>query len=260
MNELPTTFEIVPTPGIEDDVERLLAPGARLAIPHLASHGLQRTVDVAVELAARGFVAVPHLAARGIAPDDQLERQLDRLRAAGVDELLVVGGDARTSRGRYPDAAALVAALADRFDRIGVAGHPEGDESLDAALLGKQDLGVAYVATQMCFTSGPILDWITRIRARGVHLPIVLGLPGAVSTPRLIRLGLRLGVGSSLRTLRGNQGLRRQLTGGAFAPRDLLDELAAVPIAGLHVFTFNELGATLVALSGEERGLRGRVW
>ncbi len=257
------TFEIVPTPGIENEVSRNLPAGARVAVPHLAAYGLDRTADVTIELARRGFTAVPHIAARTVGTTAEVHRLVRRLRAAGLEEVLAVGGDARVPGGPYTDASALVTELAqmpDRVTRIGVAGHPEGhghataDVLLDV-LLRKQAIGANHVVTQMCFDAAALDSWTRSVRGAGVSLPIVLGVAGAVSRTKLIRLGLLLGVGPSMRTLRAQRGLGRTLIWpGAFSPLQFLSGLATEhprlgeTLAGLHIFTFNALDATLASL------------
>jgi methylenetetrahydrofolate reductase (NADPH) len=260
-------YEIVPVPDIDAAVAAELPSGSRVTVPHLPGYGLERTIDVAVALARRGFQPVPHIAARRVESERELLRQVGRLRDHGVSEVFVVGGDPDGAAGPYPEAASLLSALVDLPDpltRIGVAGHPEGHRAagldrLVDALRVKQALGAAYVTTQMCYDAGALAGWIETIRGTGVTLPVVVGIPGAVPIAKLLRLGMRLGVGPSLRSLRAQRaGRLGRLMTGTFAPAEFLADLAAHDpavvnaIVGLHVFTFNALresAARLVAVA-----------
>ena len=69
----------------------------------------------------------------------------------------------------------------DHFD-IGVAGYSEGcDDNVDQHLLTehlkeKVDAGATFVVTQMFYDVDIFLDWVDRVRARGIDIPIVPGI------------------------------------------------------------------------------------
>ena len=70
-----------------------------------------------------------------------------------------------------------------------------------------------------------------------------------VETAKLLTLGLRIGVGASLRYLRKNRAVVRKMAmPGGFDPLELIAPLAphaaALGIEALHVFTFNQIEAT----------------
>ena len=101
----------------------------------------------------------------------------------------------------------------------------------------------------MCFDPERVVAWAERARARGVDLPIHLGVAGVVDRTRLMSMGRRLGVGASLRFLRKNRrSIGRLLTAADYDPDSLLDpltpDLGRLGITGLHCFTFNQVGAT----------------
>jgi methylenetetrahydrofolate reductase (NADPH) len=140
------------------------------------------------------------------------------------------------------------------FTRIGVTGYPEGhpdisDELLMRALIDKQPYA-SSVTTQMCFDPDAIRDWVLQIRDRGVELPVILGIPGVTELTKLIGISARIGVGTSLRFLSRNRSLATKFL-KPYAPDDLVDslgELAEDPelgIGGLHIYTFNQVEATL---------------
>ena len=106
-----------------------------------------------------------------------------------------------------------------------------------------------FTSTQMCFDVGKIEQWVVRQRDGGMTMPIHLGVPGAVDRARLLSLGTRLGIGSSLRYLRKNSGaILRKFSPKSYDPNKLIAPIAApadeLNITALHVFTFNSIETT----------------
>ena len=125
-----------------------------------------------------------------------------RLHEAGVRELFVPAGDA-TEPGEYHSAADLLAAMGEyrsRFDRIGITGYPEShhlisDEDTIRAMFAKSEMATDIIS-QLCFDAGTIDGWIKNVRARGTHLPIWIGMPGCVDYGKLVRITMKIGMGS----------------------------------------------------------------
>jgi methylenetetrahydrofolate reductase (NADPH) len=250
-------YEVIPVQGIEQKVATL-PYGATVTVTASPSLGLDRTFDVSVALAARGFRVVPHLAARMVLGRSHLERLVQRLEGSGIHEAFVVGGDADPPAGGYADAGDLLeelAGLAHPFARIGIGGYPEGhplvpDDRLLEALLRKQPFA-SHIVSQICFDAGALGAWAEVIRAAGVELPIVVGLPGVVERKRLAEISLKSGVGASLRYLRKHG---RQIVTLArsrrYDPTPLARDIAeyaadeALGLRGAHLFTFNQVEPT----------------
>ncbi len=248
-------YELLPLDGVAERAAQL-PDGATVTVTCSPAKGQDVTVDVACDLAASGFRVVPHLAARRVRSACHLEQVVQRLEEAGVDDVFVVGGDGGEPDGPYPTALALLEAMAAQgagFARVGIAGHPEGhlhadDATLDAVLVAKQPFAT-YVTTQVCFDTQAVATWARRIRRRGVALPIHAGVPGVVDSAKLLRVSLRIGIGDSVRFLRNNRGaVLRLLRAGSYRPDALVRQLAALEgdaaVEGLHLYTFNEAGAT----------------
>jgi methylenetetrahydrofolate reductase (NADPH) len=173
---------------------------------------------------------------------------------AGVDDLFLIGGDATPPAGDFSSAVELLPVIADHPQRprtIGIAGYPEGhpqidDETLADALEQKSALS-DYVTTQLCFDPDAVLAWVDETRRRGITLPVLIGIPGAVERRRLLNMAMRVGVGPSLRFARKQRGLRQLLGRSTSAADRLYDALAPCVgdprrnIAGLHFYTFNQL-------------------
>jgi len=251
-------YEILPLPGIVDDVLAHVPPPVKITVTASPTRGLEATLRIVETLASRGYAAVPHLAARLIRDGEQLEDTLARLEAAGIREVFVVAGDARRQAGEFADAAGLLTAIGDfraRYHEIGISGYPEShqfisDEMTIEAMFEKEPMAT-HIVSQICFDPNVIAAWVRRVRERGTLLPIWIGVAGAVSNRRLMHMAVRIGLGESARFLRAHRGwLRAFSRRGHYTPTKLLDELApsfadpAARIGGIHVYTFNELQRT----------------
>jgi methylenetetrahydrofolate reductase (NADPH) len=106
------------------------------------------------------------------------------------------------------------------------------------------------IISQICFDAGVIAGWIAEVRRRGTHLPIWIGLPGSVDHAKLMRVSMKIGLGESARFLRHHRNWMSRLLTRQFKPDPLLRGLAptladpAANVAGLHLYTFNEVART----------------
>lgn len=250
-------FEVLPTPDVLDRVGAHLPSGRTVTVTASPTRGLDATLSTTEQLAAAGYHAIPHLAARMVTDRAHLADIVTRLHAAGVTQIFVPGGDA-TTPGAFPDALSLLRALEEAgtpFPSVGITAYPEShptisDEQTVQAMWDKRRCASEMVSN-LAFDAGVVGDWLTACRARGIELPLWLGIPGAVSSTRLLRLAGRVGVGDSARfALKHPSAVARLLRPDASAVESFLGRLAptlARPesrIAGLHVFTFNEVAET----------------
>jgi len=250
-------YEVIPVNGIEEKVAAL-PRGASVTVTASPRHGIERTVDVSVRLAGRGYRVVPHLAARMIADRGQLERIVAHLEDAGIHEALVVGGDASQPAGGYADAGDLLdelGTLSHSLARIGVGGYPEGHPLIPEArlleALRRKQRHADYIATQLCFDAEALVRWVRAMREAGIGLPVVVGLPGVVERRKLAEISLKTGVGASLRYLaKHGRQIATLARSRRFDPTPLARALAAraeeadLGIGGVHLFTFNQVEAT----------------
>ena len=256
----PTTqlrFEILPFgKGIEQasEVEQAL----HLTVTTSPKHGVDRSVDVALALRELGHTVTPHIAARMVRGADHLAEILERTRAAGIDDLFVIGGDAEEPLGPYTSAGELLADLAAhplRPSRIGIGAYPEGHPLIEPAVLDaaldEKSRVASYVVTQLCFDVDTLRSWLEAVRGRGIELPILLGAVGPVERRRLLEIATRIGVGPSLRFVRKQRGLTRLFRSPVHSATRFYDEALplvdnpALGIAGFHFFTFNDLTGTV---------------
>jgi methylenetetrahydrofolate reductase (NADPH) len=141
-----------------------------------------------------------------------------------------------------------------RFDRIGITGYPEShplisDEETIRAMFAKAEMATDIIS-QLCFDVDTIDGWIKNVRERGTHLPIWIGMPGCVDYAKLVRISMKIGMGESTRFLRHNRNVLARVLTRQFKPSRLLRDLEpvvtdpAANVAGFHLYTFNEVGAT----------------
>ena len=269
-------YELMPVKSAEQAMTQL-PPASVVTVTCSPTKGIAATLDLAARLRDAGHVVVPHLAARLVEDRDAVNRLAVWLRTHGVRDVFVVGGDSPVPVGRYSDAHGLLRDLLDatagELATVGVTAYPDGHIDiprvrLRAALQEKQALlteaGVAgYATTQMCFEPLQIRAWLATERLAGLRLPVLLGVPGVVERRKLLAIGMRVGVGASLRYLRKGNGLFGTLLApraSRFEPSELVAAVAPhaseLGIVGLHAFTFNSVGRTAAWASALRRGDR----
>jgi methylenetetrahydrofolate reductase (NADPH) len=250
-------YEVLPTPSVEAKVLDSVPTTVPVTVTASPSMGLDRTIVMAERLTAQGYRVVPHLAARMISGRSELAELVDRLKAAGITNVFVPGGDADTV-GDYPDALSMLedlTALGSPFEDVGVAGYPESHptihDDLTVQSMWDKRRHATYVVSNLTFDPAVVKDWLHRMRLRGISLPLLVGMPGPVDRTKLLGMATKIGVGDSTRFLVKQKGLMTRLvapggfTGETFLTRcapTLGDPEAHVP--GLHVYTFNQVAET----------------
>lgn len=251
-------YEILPTAAIGDDVLEHVPTGHTLTVTAAPGKGLEATLNLAETLAGNGYNMVPHLAARMIAGRTQLAEIVDRLKAAGIEQIFVPGGDATEPAGHYAGALDLLKDLAELgrpFERVGIAGYPEQHPMIDDEMVIEAMRQKSPHATEMvsnlCFDTKVVSSWVQQLRSRGETLPVLVGMPGPVQRAKLLTMASKIGVGESTKFLSKHRSLFTRIASpGGFSPSRFLKKmapLAAEPdthIAGLHVYTFNQVAGT----------------
>jgi methylenetetrahydrofolate reductase (NADPH) len=254
-------FELVPMKGVDAAVDDL-APGSRVSVTCSPAKGLGATQDLVARLVDLGHDAVPHVAARQVEDREHVGRLAAWIRRLGLREVFVIAGDCPHPAGPYVDAISFLRDLFEHetaLERVGVASYPDGHPLIERPILhealhAKQALfasvGVAGSATtQMCFDAARIRTWLSVERCDGFTMPVVVGIPGVVERGRLLKMGVRIGVGASLRYLRKNRAaMAALLAPGGYDPTDLVTAVAAdaaeLGVTALHSYTFNSVAAT----------------
>lgn len=251
-------YEVIPFKKTEQAVLSCVPKDVPLTVTASPAKGQDATVDLAVRLAGHGYSVAPHLSAQQVRDRAHLAAIVDRCREAGITDVFVIGGDPTDTPTEFKHAHDLLVALHELphgFTEIGIGGHPEGhpsvsDDVLFDALSDKASLAT-HIKTQIVFDPKVILNWARELKRRGIDLPVHVGVPGAVTRQKLLRVSGGLGIGESARFLKKQQSLLwRFFVPGGYSPDKIIKELvphigeADNAIAGFHIFTFNDLGPT----------------
>ena len=212
------SIEVMPrTAEKVEDFRALLPQTTRVYIAHIEGTPIEEMVATAKRLRSEGFSPMPHFPARIIPDKATLADWIARYRGeAGVTQALLLGGGVNTPAGIYDSSMQLMeSGLFDGFERLHVAGHPEGNKDIDrgggdeivlAALKWKQDFANRSdaefaIATQFCFEADPVIGWANRLAAEGISMPVHIGIAGPAKLQTLIKFAIACGVGPSLRVL-----------------------------------------------------------
>lgn len=147
--------------------------------------------------------AVPHIICGGF-NKEETENALIDLDFLGVDNVLVLRGDAIKSEGRFvpdPDGHSYASELLGQVQElnrgkyiheevtrnptnfcIGVAGYPEKHFEAPSLktdmkyLKKKVDMGAEYIVTQMFFDNEKYFEFVDKCRENDIHVPVIPGL------------------------------------------------------------------------------------
>ncbi|MCB6177039.1 methylenetetrahydrofolate reductase [Rhodobacter sp. Har01] len=251
---MPRTAEKIP------DFRAILPAGTRVYVAHIEGTPIEDMVATARRVGAEGFTAMPHFPARIIKDKATLLDWVARYRDAGVRQGLILAGGLPQPQGDYATSMQLLESGAfDGFERLHVAGHPEGNKDIDpdgsdrmvmeaarwkAAFAERTDAQMA-MATQFCFDSQPVIDWVNRLAAENIALPVHIGIAGPAKLQTLIKFAIACGVGPSLKVLQKRAlDVSKLLT--PYEPTELLADLAAQKAAnpgfGIEQVHFFPLG------------------
>lgn len=240
-----------------------LPAGTVVYVAHPPRSTLDDVVRVALRLEGEGLRASPHLVARRIAGERVLREALAELADGGIEQVLLVAGDAERPTGRFASSLELLETglLQEAgIRRVGVGGHPEGHRAIGPstlwkALRDKQSFarreGLAmHIVTQFGFDTAAVYAWERHFTEQDITLPVHVGMAGPTPLPQLIRYAMACGVGASLRGLVRNMNAMRNVAGLAAHPDEMLLGLlrgasgAPARICGLHLFAFGGVMAT----------------
>lgn len=262
------SIEVNPSqPKVLDAAVERLDPGTEVFLAWIPGANPMDAVAPAARLRSAGLIPVPHVGARHLESATQLQQFASRLAdEAGVDRILVVGGDRAEPAGPYDSSLAVMQTGVFQkagITRMAVAGFPEGnpniseptlDEALAAKLKFARQNGLQFsIVTQFCFKADPIVQWLRRTRNRGIVIPVRVGLAGPARLTTLVRYAVRCGIGNSLHVLTEHPSFAKLLT--EKGPDPIIQELATslrgengahpLNIAGLHFYVFGGFDRTV---------------
>lgn len=245
--------------------EETLRAGTEVFIASLPRDTTDAQVLAAVRLKRAGLSPVPHIVARNIPSFAALDDLLRRLTTeGGVHSALLLAGDRDRPAGELHSSLQLIrSGMLQKHGvrRIFISAYPEAHPRVAAAdlvaartakLAAAAECGVdVEIVSQFCFEPQPIISLAEQLRADGVDAPLRVGVAGFSDRTTLLKYALLCGIGSSVRALKGHQGLVRNVVAGG-SPDVLVAEVAranaanpALRIAGVHFFTFGALDAAV---------------
>jgi len=270
-----TSTEISPhDEQLVPELAQILPPGTTVYVAHTPKAAVDDVVRVATKVRAAGLRASPHIVARRIDSERTLRDALQRLREAGVEQVLLVAGDRNPPAGEFTSTLEILdsgAIVECGFRTIGVAGHPEGHpavgpDALWSALEKKQAFAErtgtsVHIVTQFSFNPEAVLNWDRQLAERGITLPVHIGIAGPTPLPKLIKFAVQCGIGASLGALSKGMGLMGRVAGLATSPDEMLIELVrgrarqgASHLVHPHFYAFGGVATTTRWLAGVVEG------
>jgi methylenetetrahydrofolate reductase (NADPH) len=221
-----------------DEIVAELKAGTRVYIAHVPGTPIEGVVALALRFRKAGMRPVPHIIARKLSSRSQLEQALAALRDGGVDEALCIAGDIAVENNAFDSSLeVLQTGLFGQygFREVGVAAHPEGSKAIGEARVAEALAGKVEFAktapfklrfvTQFGFDAQAFIDWERETSARGIDLPMHVGVAGPASFKQLAKFAVVCGVGASARMLANRTGAMADLL-RTKAPDDLIVDFA----------------------------------
>lgn len=241
-------------------VSGLLPHGTRVYITDVGVDPVEEITKAARQVTDMGYQAVPHIPARRIESEAALESRLAALvNEAGVDDVLVIAGEADQQMGPYSQSLdVLKTGLIDKLKiaHVGIGGHPEGNPAYGArdvmevlkekVAFGDQMDADMRIVTQFGFDGANFVEWARKVSQAGIDLPIHLGVAGPAKVTTLIKYAAMCGVGNSLNFFKKRTSAIAQLA-TKHSPEDVVNPIenawrdGDTNIAQLHVFPFGGL-------------------
>lgn len=237
------------------ELKSVLPAGTAVYVAHTPNASFSQVIHAALAVRSAGFLALPHIAVRRVPNSQTLRAALAELRAAGVEHILLIAGDAPRPIGEFSGTLDVLESRIleeSGITRIDVAGHPEGHNAVATGLLwealeAKQAFaaraGVSmHIVTQFGLNGGAFRPWERELVRRRIHLPVRVGIAGPAPIAKLVHFAIQCGIGASLRVLTRNLGAAAHSSGLATSPDQHLLALLRAPVSAQivapHFFAF----------------------
>ena len=256
------SFEIFPPrkdapfAPVKEAVERLARQHPSfMSVTYGAAGGAKaNTVDIASFVQTCGGPALAHLTCL-TATRESLSMELASLRAGGIENILCLRGDApkdssTPSPGCFAHAVDLVRALSSSSFCLGGACYPECHpecahmEEDIGYLREKVDAGLDFVTTQMFFDNNIFYRYLSKLRDRGVTVPVIAGIMPVTNGKQIARICAISGtyLPSRFKAIVDRYGDRPDAmlsAGVAYATEQIID-LFANGVNAVHIYTMNK--------------------
>jgi methylenetetrahydrofolate reductase (NADPH) len=161
-----------------------------------------RAIDIASFLKEKEYEAIAHLTC--VCSDESFINDfLEKLESRGIDNILALRGDLPEGMNpseafkHYSHASDLIKEIRGKNKfTIGAAAYPEAhmeSESLDEDIkymLYKEELGVDFFITQLCFDKYALINFNERIKAAGITAPVMIGIMPVLNPNQITRMAL----------------------------------------------------------------------
>lgn len=256
------SFEIFPPrkdapfAPVKETVERLaLEKPSFMSVTYGASGNAQaNTVAIASFVQDCGVPALAHLTCLS-ATRDSLAEEVASLRKAGIENVLCLRGDlpkdaSEPPPGYFSHAVDLVRALRPSTFCLGGACYPECHpecrhmEDDIVHLREKVDAGLDFVTTQMFFDNNIFYRYLSKLRDRGVTVPVIAGIMPVTNGRQIARICALSGtyLPSRFKAIVDRYGDRPAAmldAGVAYATEQIID-LFANGVNAVHIYTMNK--------------------
>lgn len=228
------------------------------------------TEDAVRVLHRLGYPAAPHLSCVG-ASREMLAEILHTYRELGIKRIVALRGDTPSGMGRHNgeldhaiDLVRFIREQTGDWFHIEVAAYPEMHPEAESAtrdldyFVEKVKAGADGAITQYFFNADSYFDFVDRVRARGVEVPIVPGIMPITNQAQLIRFSEICGaeVPRWIRLRLSEYGTDRESI-KAFGVEVIVRMCKALlegGAPGLHFYTLNNADVTSAIL----KGIQGR--
>jgi methylenetetrahydrofolate reductase (NADPH) len=199
---------------------------------------------------------------------DKVDEALRNAYKAGCTNILALRGDPPREKekwvateGGFHYAKDLVKHIRETYGEhfdIGVAGYPEGcDDQDDLELLmdhlkEKVDAGATFIVTQMFYDVDNFIEWVRRVRAKGITIPIIPGIMPINTYASFLRRCNHMGCkippewSAALEEVKNDDAAVRNIGTGLVAT--MCKRILEAGIHHLHFYTMNLALATQMVL------------
>lgn len=259
MSKIAASIEISPKQAVEnEDLPGLFPQGTRVYITDVGTDTAETLTRGAKRVQDLGYTPVPHFASRRLTTKEALEDRIKMMtNEAGITDVLVIGGGLEKEAGEFDSTMkVLETGFFDKYGikHMGIAGHPEGspdfsEEVALQALMFKQEFHnrsdiELRIVTQFGFDAEKFSSWAEGLSAKGIDLPVHLGVAGPAKLTTLIKFAAMCGVGNSISFLKKRMGAVLTMASG-FDPDEIVNPIEASAmksdgsaVAQIHVFPF----------------------
>ena len=216
----------------------------------------KRTVEIASAIQEQhGIPALAHLTCVSSSRED-IHNQLNLMKENGLENILALRGDLPKDSTvpaltHYKYACELIEDIKSQGDFcIGAACYPEGhvecerrEDDIDY-LKHKVECGCDFLTTQMFFDNNVLYNFMYRILAKGIHVPVIAGIMPVINSRQIKRSCELSGTQLPQRFRRiaekfSDDPLAMKQAGIAYATEQIID-LLSNGVEHIHLYTMNK--------------------